>query len=99
MFTKRKEKETILSSDESSTHKVKNSNFRVYGDNLLYNTVIIYFMAKKDCPFLEKECQIGKIPAAIKLSCVGPCSIERALDPTSLGHYIVQELLQNAKFC
>lgn len=56
-------------------------------------------MAKKDCPFLEKECQIGKIPAAIKLSCVGPCSIERALDPTSLGHYIVQELLQNEKFC
>lgn len=56
-------------------------------------------MAKKDCPFLENECQIGKIPAAIKLSCVGPCSIERALDPTSLGHYIVQELLQNAKIC
>lgn len=83
----------------SPVHKVKNSNVRVYGDNQLYNTVIIYFMAKKDCPFLEKECQIGKIPAAIKLSCVGPCSIERALDPTSLGHYIVQELLQNAKIC
>lgn len=99
MFTKRKEKETILSSDESSTQSQKLRNFRVYGDNLLYNTVIIYFMAKKDCPFLEKECQIGKIPAAIKLSCVGPCSIERALDPTSLGHYIVQELLQNAKIC